>query len=429
MERLLCVENSTVNGNYSPPPSKSWTHRALTIAALTEGTTTIENPLDSDDTLSTLHAIEALGAVVENEHSWKVKGCTLKAGKRIDAGNSGTTLRFMMGASALVEGETELVGDSSLDKRPVCDLADALRQAGARVNVFFSNEEHRRIIKVRGPIHGGKIAIGRLESSQTISALLMALPLVKENSTITVEETLSKPYMKMTIALVEKAGGNIKHSADLTRFDIMGNSKYSPTKFVIPPDYSSLAYPVCACALAGGRVVVDNIERGTMQADEALLDILPKTGAMLDLKDRRLIVEGPAKLHAFSVEVRNFPDLFPPLCALAAFAEGTSRLFGAPHLAHKESDRIKTMKGVLDSVGIVTRKLHDGLEILGKQALGGSVADAAGDHRIVMAAFILGLGLKNGLKIKNADCVSVSYPHFLDDMRALGVKYHYCDAH
>jgi len=470
MNKRIIVEPSTVKGTYEPPKSKSWTHRAAVIALLADGTSNISNPLISDDTNTTLECIERLGARImkDTEKEWHISGGRLKSGCILNARNSGTTLRMMMAISALIEGKTKLLGDSSLDTRPVADLADALQQLGANVDIYYSDKEKRRIIEVKGKITPGKVRIRKLYSSQALSSLILTLPLLKGESAIIVDNLLSKPYVKLTLELAKLAGAHIEFSEDYRMFRIPGYDKYKPPKIEIPIDFSSIAYPICTCLLSGEHLQIRNIRRGTFQADEYLLDFLPTIGADLKFSDYTLYVKGPSNLKEFAINLEDCPDLFPPLCILATKTNGLSKLYGASHLAYKESNRIEAMYNILNSIGIKTKKRNDGLEVFGNvdfnadfknisdniiyddiyrkgkgkgEQLGEHLeeklgctqekrqknrvkVDACRDHRIAMSAFILGMCLQDGIEIENADCISVSYPKFLEDMRLLGAKYH-----
>ncbi len=415
---MLRVRPSVVQGSIGASPSKSVTHRALVMGYLTRGRFTVENPLVAEDTSATLRALEALGAEVSIEgHAVHFEASTMAIPRKvIDAGNSGTTLRIMSAVTALLPGTTHLTGDESLRRRPMGPLLDALGQLGARCQ----SEHDKPPVAVTGPLVGSRAVLPGDVSSQFITGLLIACPLKDEATELHIAPPRkSQGYVDLTLAMQGQFG--IKVGATSWGYHIPGGQAYRGSSFTVPGDYSSAAFPLVAGAIAGGPVAVRGLEPGSLQADARVVEILRDFGARVETRGGEVTVSaGP--LSGQRVDVSETPDLFPILAVLASRAEGRSHLLGGEQLRYKESDRIVTTVRFLKQMGVEVTERPDGCVIEGGGPLGGALVDCEGDHRILMAAAVAGLVASGETLINHPRCFDVSYPGFLDDLKALGAE-------
>lgn len=410
----LTVHPGQVAGTTRAPPSKSITHRAL-IGSLVAGGGTVAGPLWSEDTTATLEAVRAFGTqVIATDVEAVFRGAPLTPAT-IDAGNSGTTLRLATGVAALVDGTTTLTGDESLEARPMGPLADALEQLGATVT--FQAADGQAPLEVTGPATGGHAKMPGDVSSQFVSALLMAAPLMPDGLTLELSTPLtSAPYVDLTIRTLDQLGVTVDREDD--RFEVAPQDP-QPTRLAVPGDYSAAAFGLVAGAIAGGLVTVTNLPEDTGQGDARITGILDAFGCPTTRDGDTVTAEGSQPTGA-RVDLGDTPDLFPPLAALAAVADGETVLEGAPHLKDKESDRIDAMVTGLTELGIEAEARDDGARIVGGTVEGGTV-HSHGDHRIQMAFAVLALAAEAPVTIEGPlDAHAVSYPGFLDALGALG---------
>ena len=407
---------SSVKGTVSPPASKSHTHRAFFLGALANGNSLITNPLMSADTISTLNSIRSMGASV-----WKgcsgiqITGGNLHApAKEIDTENSGTTMRLLTGISSIFDKKVTITGDESLQKRPMSALLDALNQMGVKCS---SNNGYPPVT-VKGPNHGGSVTIDGSISSQFISSLMVVAPMLDQNTNITIRgDLVSRPYLNITSHMMSlfKADVNI---TDKNIFIKKGG--YSPYNYRVPADFSSAAFPLVAGALAG-KVSVTGMDLNDPQGDKEIIDVLKKAGASITINND-IVTSEHMDLKAVDLNIGNNPDLFPILAVLFSTANGTTRLYGAPQLKFKESNRIDTTVRMLKAIGADIEGTDDGCIIRGVKKLRGGEIDNANDHRIMMAAAVASLISESPITMNNAECCSISYPMFPDHMRKLGME-------
>lgn len=413
----LRVRPSAVSGNLPASPSKSYTHRAMILGLLASGTTVLEKVLLSEDTLSTLNGIRMFGADVSvNGDTCVIEGGDLSCPEEaIDVGNSGTTLRLLTGVASLLPCTTLLTGDESIQRRPMGPLISALEELGAKC--VSARGEGRPPILIRGPSQGGKTHIRGDVSSQFISSLLISSPVKNQDTEIILITPLkSRPYVDITVELMERFDVTCRETP--TGFFVPGRQRYRPIKMTIPGDYSSAAFPLVAGALTG-KVFVNGLEPQSKQGDRAILDILATFGARVEQKEGG-VGTCMSGLKAADIDMGDTPDLFPIVAVLATQADGESRLYNAQHLRHKESDRIRTTVSFLRKMGADVEECDDGCVIRGPARLKGADIVSHGDHRILMAAAVAGLIAEGETLISDARCYAVSYPSFLQDMRALG---------
>lgn len=418
----VSVGVSTINGEVQSPPSKSYTHRAITIAALSHESI-IHRPLISDDTLATLKACEMFGANIQKKDGdlviRGVEGVPRVPEDVIDVANSGTTLRFMTAVAALTDCVTVLTGDSSIRARPNGPLLDVLNNLG--VEAYSTRNNDCAPLVIRGGLKGAITQIDGSISSQFISALLIACPLTKDSTTLSIKgELKSKPYVDVTLEIIEKAGGEILvEDANTIKFIIPANQKYDLREYTVPGDFSSASYLLAAAAMTDSEVTVRNLFP-SKQGDIAIVDILGRMGANIkwDMEKGDISVKGGADLNGITVDAGATPDLVPTIAVLAAVADGVTVIKNAEHVRYKETDRLRAMALELKKMGIKVKEETDQLTINGGNLRG---ADLHGwhDHRIVMALTIAGMVAGN-TTIDTAESVAISYPAFFEDLRILG---------
>jgi 3-phosphoshikimate 1-carboxyvinyltransferase len=305
-----------------------------------------------------------------------------------------------------------LVAKGSLALRPMTMLEAPLDALGARCQTSGGQAP----IEVRGPIHGGALELDGSLTSQFVSGLLIALPTCRENSTIDVNNLASKPYVALTLDLIERFGIHIDHSLDFARFSIKGGQVYQPICLTIDGDWSATAFLLVAGAVAG-KVIVSGLDHGSVQPDRAVLEVLRLAGAEIEVGASRVRVS-KQELKAFTFDATDCPDLFPPLVALASACSGESVLTGVSRLAHKESNRAESLKTEYAKLGVSIHLHGNEMRISGGDVVGGN-GDSHGDHRVAMSLAIAGLVSKTGVGITEWECVSKSYPRFFDDLAAI----------
>lgn len=415
----IVVSPSQARGRVEAPPSKSVTHRMVTLGALAEGTTTIMNPLASDDTLATLNAVNMLGANAEQgEDRWTVDGGSLKApAEAVHCGESGTTIRFMTAVSGLVPGSVKLTAGPSLSRRPMGPLLDALNSLGVEAH---GEHGHPPItVHGRGGIIGGKAALPGNVSSQFVSALLLAAPLMSRPLTLKVSTPLqSWPYVQMTMDAMEAFGVKAEASPGRDRFTAP-TGKYTASNVNIEGDWSSASILLAAGAI-GGEVTVGNLDKGSSQADTAILGILSSMGAECVI-DGGEVTSKKSRLGAVSHDFSDHPDLFPITAALCSAAKGTSTLTGLERLRLKESDRVASMTEGLKRMGVKVAMEDAAVRITGGTVRGAEV-NPYNDHRIAMSLAALALAAEGDTMIRDAGCVAKSYPGFWGHLEHLGAE-------
>ncbi len=422
---LLKVKPSKLAGEVKAPPSKSYTHRAFMVALLARGESKVINPLVSFDTEATIEAARTLGAEVSQEGDvWRVLGTAGELKPRadtIDARNSGTTIRLMSAIAALSPKLVRLTGDESVCARPMGPLIEALAKLGTKARC--EGLRGRPPVVVGGGLRGGEVEITGAISSQFISALLLVSPYAKEDVKITVTEELrSKPYVEITLELLDGAGARIKRSRDLMEFKIPGGQVFKAIDFKVPGDFSSASFMLAAAALAGGTVRVSNLDVQSAQGDKRIIELLREFGADVRVKGKAVEVSGGGELSGIEADCGNNPDLVPALAVLGSVAEGRTRLLNIPHLRLKETDRIHALASELRKLGAEVKERPDELRIRGVKRLKGAKLTSYGDHRMAMALAVASLVAWGETIIDGAESISVSYPSFVEDIRKLGGK-------
>jgi len=412
------VSPSRVHGSIRAPPSKSYTHRALVVGHLARRRFQVIRPLDADDTRLTARALSALGSRVRfSPHRWTVEP---RAGRpagsvTIQCGESGTTLRFVAALAALGERRVRLEGRGRLPHRPIAELFEALERLGATVDRRSATDGLPATIA--GPLEGGVVRLDASQSSQFVSALLLSLPTVSGDSELRLEGPIvSEPYIEATLAVLRRSKVRLRRTG--RTFAIPGRQTYRGDRFVVPGDASSSAYLWAAAALTRGRVRVGGVPRDLPQADLASLEMLRSAGALVRMTRDGATVVGRA-LRGFSIDLTAAPDLYPLAGVLAAAARSPSKLSGASHVVHKESDRRAGTVLIARALGATVRPTRTGLSIRGRSPPTRFRLRGLDDHRLVMSAAVGALGADGPSTIADASVVAKSFPGFWDALRAI----------
>jgi 3-phosphoshikimate 1-carboxyvinyltransferase len=413
------VSSSVIRGEVTAPSSKSGTHRAIILAALADGESTINRPLESEDTIATLRALKQMGATRRKLGStWVIRGGELEEPKGpVHCGESGTTMRLLTAVSALVGGDVTLIGGPSLSRRPMQPLLSALRQLGVESE---SNSGLPPItVHGKGELRGGTTEIRGDVSSQFVSALLLVAPLAGTPLTIQVTTPLeSKPYVSMTQDAMKQFGVETTVSGDM-RTLTAPNTTYRAATVTVEGDWSSAAYPLTMGALRG-EARVNNLNPASSQADVEFIDVLREMDADMQVCGSSIMTRR-SHLRATEHDLSDCPDLFPIVSTLCTQAEGASTLRGLSRLRLKESDRVRSMRDGLRAMGADFTEQGDAVKIRGSKLRGAHV-DPQRDHRVAMSLAVAALAAEGPTTIKDAECVSKSYPGFWGHMEHLGAN-------
>lgn len=388
----------------------------MAAALLAKGETILRNLDFCDDTLSAIRVIETLGAKVEriDERTVKVQGGLSPQSNSLNVGESGLATRMFTPIASLCNTPITIEGKGTLLHRPMHMMIEPLRKLGVDVR----DGGGKLPVEVCGPIRGGEIEVDGSVSSQFLTGLLMALPLAEEDTTIAVENAVSKPYLDMTIDLASKFGVQISHN-DYNEFYVEGSQSYEPADIVIEGDWSASAMLLVAGAIAG-KVTLNNISQLSKQADVAICDALVRAGALVTSEPDSITVE-QRDLVGFEFDATQCPDLFPALAALAAAAEGESVIYGVHRLEHKESNRAETIASEYAKLGIEVDLDGDVMRIRGGE-IHSAEARSHHDHRIAMSLAVSALRSDGEILIHDAECVAKSYPDFFEALESLRVK-------
>ena len=409
------IYKSEVKGKVKAPPSKSYTIRGLMCAALAKGESEIIYPLSSDDTEAALNVLGKVGIRVHQKGDlWRVIGGDFcEPDTALFCGESATTLRFMTAVCSLVPGKCRLTSASSLSKRPIKPLLQALRQLG--VDCAYRDEDSSVVVN-GGRLRGGTVELPGDISSEFVSALLFISPFAEEGVIIKLTTPLeSKPYVLMTLECLQRFGIKVKASEDFRKFEILKQT-YKPAKYKIEGDWSSASYLLALGAVCG-EVEVENLNPEGSQGDKIILDLLRNMGAWVGVNKNSVAVR-KSKLNAIRADLSDCIDLLPTMAVLAAVADGESEFIGISRARLKESNRVSALREGLERMGIKVGEERDKLTVTGSMPKG-AVIDTKGDHRIAMAFSILG-SVAGETIIDGAECVSKTFPQFWDILKSIG---------
>jgi 3-phosphoshikimate 1-carboxyvinyltransferase len=422
MEQLHLHAASHAEGTIKLPGSKSISNRTLLLAALANGTTEIRDLLVSDDTDRMLEALEKLGVKLEklSETDWRVHGCGgdfPNKNAELFLGNAGTAFRPLTAALALSGGHYTLSGVQRMHERPIKDLVDALRQIGADIE-YLGNEgfpplkispaniDVSKPVKIRGDV-----------SSQFLTALLMALPLTKQQATIeVVGELISKPYIEITLNLMEKFGVSVARE-NWQKFTIPATNVYQNLgRYYIEGDASSASYFFAAGVIGGGPVRVQGVNKDSIQGDINFTGVLGRMGSPVSWGDHHILSKkANESIKALDLDCNHIPDAAMTLAIIALFADGTTTLRNIASWRVKETDRIAAMATELRKVGAIVEEGPDYIKITPPEKLTpNAVIDTYDDHRMAMCFSLVCLG-GVPITINDPDCVAKTFPNYFEE--------------
>lgn len=420
MEKLLLKPASLVSGNMQLPGSKSISNRTLLLAALAKGSTEIRGLLKSDDTDRMLEALDALGIkLTKTEQGIVIEGCNGDfPNKQADLflGNAGTAFRPLTAALAFSDGNYHLHGVPRMHERPIGDLVNALRSAGADIT-YLANDGFPPLQISPASVDVSKsIKINGDVSSQFLTALLMALPLTGQQATIeVVGELISKPYIEITLNLMTKFGVHVERDG-WQRFTIPANNHYkSPNLIYVEGDASSASYFLAAGAI-GGKIDVQGIDASSIQGDIKFAEALAQMGGVIQYGENQISASKPdtPKLKAIDLDCNHIPDAAMTLAILSLFAEGTTTLRNIASWRVKETDRIAAMATELRKVGAIVTEGQDYIQITPPaQLIPNAEIDTYDDHRMAMCFSLVSLG-GVPITINDPNCVAKTFPNYFE---------------
>jgi 3-phosphoshikimate 1-carboxyvinyltransferase len=395
------------------PPSKSYTNRALIVAALAEGSSQLVRPSLSDDSRVLVDALKEFGiGIRERGEILEVDGTAghfRAPSKEIFVGNAGTAMRFLSAFAGLAEGTTVIDGDEQMRRRPIGDLLSALQSAGVKTT---GRNGFPPVTIVGGNFLGGRIGINASISSQFASSLLLSAPYAKWPVTLHITDEISSlPYIDMSLHVMRSFGADVK-VIDLRNYDVSNSQKYIGREFRIEADATAASYFLAAAALTGGRVRIPDLSPDSLQGDLKFLRVLSDMGCAVSQHPSGVELRG-ARLFGAEVDMNAMPDCVQTLAVLAAFAEGPTKIGNVAHLQYKETNRLTALAVELRRMGTGVELLDDGL-IIHPQSPHGAKIETYNDHRMAMSFAIAGLKV-DGIVITNPACVSKSFPDFWEE--------------
>ena len=404
------------------PGSKSYTNRALLVAALARGASTLTGALFSDDTRYMCNALQKLGVEIDADEKRATFDVSGNGGDipvssaELYIGNSGTTSRSLTAYVSLGHGRFVIDGDEPMRHgRPISDLLDALTQIGVSARSQYDNGHLPVIVEANG-LEGGSTRLDVSKSSQFLTALLLIAPCAKNDVEIEVVGDREMPYIDITLAVMEAFGVQVV-SDGYKYFRIEGGQRYQPRIYNVEPDASNASYFFAAAALTGGRVTVQHLHLDSMQGDVQFVRILEQMGCQVAVSDIGITVTGPRQLKGVDVDMRAISDTALTLAAIAPFADSKVTIRNIEHTRWQETDRIHAMVAELRRLGVPVIEHQDGLEI-SPSSITPAAIDTYEDHRMAMAFSLVGLKAR-GIRINDPDCVSKTFPNYFEVLQGL----------
>ncbi len=411
-----------IDATITVPGSKSYTNRALLVAAMANGVSTLTGALFSDDTRYMSSALRKLGVEIdadEKRSTFTVHGnggVIPASSAELYIGNSGTTSRSLTAYVSLGHGRFVIDGDAPMRHgRPIADLLDALRQLGVSARTQFGNGHLPVIIEADG-LTGGKTRLDVSKSSQFLTALLLIAPYAKAGIEIEVIGNRTMPYIDITRSVMAAFGVQVINE-DYKFFRIEGGQQYQPRVYNIEPDASNASYFFAAAALTGGRVTVEHLNLDSEQGDIEFVYLLEQMGCQTTVSGTGITVTGPRQLKGIDVDMRKISDTSLTLAAIAPFADSKVTIRNIEHTRWQETDRIHAMVTELRKLGVPVIEHRDGLEI-SPAPMTPAAIDTYKDHRMAMAFSLVGLKA-NGIRINDPECVSKTFPDYFQVLRQL----------
>ena len=412
--------------NITVPGSKSYTHRLLIATALADGKCTISNCLKSEDTKLTMAALKQMGIKIEETNNittvWGNNGKLNSCTEPIYLANSGTSMRLLTSIAALGIGRYILTGTKRMQERPIQDLLNGLNQINILaksikntdappIEIIGKNENTEKIT-------GGSMILNCNISSQFLSSVLLMAPCTKDGIQIKIEDKIvSKPYIDMTIDIMEKSGITVQRDG-YQSFFVQGCQEYQNGNYFVEPDCSQAGYFWAAAAICGKKIKVNNISINSHQGDVQFTNVLKNMGCDVQFEKDGITVTG-GKLKGIEVDMSHMPDIVPTLAVVASFATGTTVIKNVAHLKEKECDRLKSVATELIKMGVKAVATESGLIIEGTTPKGASIK-TYDDHRMAMCFAVAGLKVP-GVIIEDEKCVEKSFPNFWEVFEKLYV--------
>lgn len=399
-----------INGVIRAAASKSHYQRALALSLLAKGKTVLKNISDSDDVIAVKNIIKHLGIeLLEKDNTLIINNLKTINSKNINinVGESGLALRMFSFILSNITSDYTINGEGTLLNRPLEPLINSIIASGLKVS------DKKLPLRISGKISKNPMEIEGGFSSQMLSGLLISLPLLARNTFLKVNKLVSKPYVDMTLELMEKFGIKIEHD-NYQELNIDGNQTYKSAEIDIEGDWSGSANGLVGAAISG-KITIENLNSLSKQADRKILEALHQFGAKVNIYENKISVEKNLK-NAFIFDATDCPDLFPPLILLAASAQGISRIKGRNRLLFKESNRSESLIDIFSKLGAEIYADGDEIIVNGKGKLtGNQIIESHNDHRIVMIATMAATLTNAPIEITNPHCVNKSYPHFFED--------------
>lgn len=435
----ITVQPSSLSGSINAPASKSSMQRACAAALLCGKKAYIQNPGRSNDDLAALDIIKKLGAVVQEAEADRLvvessflenSNEIVSNSESINCGESGLSIRMFTPIAALCRNKVTINGEGSLLTRPLDFFDEVLPRLGVRV---LSNQG-KLPIEIQGPLQLTDIEIDGSLSSQFLTGLLLAYAAQVQQFTadsafsIKVNSLKSKPYIDLTLDVMEKFGLPVPINKEYKEFIFQGKKTVRPIQrsgqetvsYQVEGDWSGGAFLLVAGAIAG-PVMVTGLSLNSTQADKKILDALMAANAGVAVEAKGIKVH-PGAMNAFEFDATDCPDLFPPLVALAAYCKGVTKIKGVDRLAYKESDRGLTLQEEFAKMGLKIERVGDVMEIDGGHGLKGALVHSRHDHRIAMACAVAALKAAGATTIEEPMAIKKSYPVFFEDMETLGAE-------
>lgn len=414
------IQPSSVSGEIFAPASKSSMQRACAASLVRKGESIIYNPGISNDDKAALRVIRALGATVNQKDDGSLQVISEginPVSNEVNCGESGLGIRMFAPLIAMSKESMTIIGEGSLLTRPMDFFDEVLPQ----LKVQITSNNGRLPIQLQGPLQPKDITIDGSLSSQFLTGLLMAYAAAEaQDVTIKVIDLKSKPYVDLTLKVMEAFGLQVPVNNNYESFEFKAISAINKNtvKYTVEGDWSGGAFLLVAGAIAG-NITIKGLDNASTQADKAILHALNDCGCKLSIQADQIEI-GPASLKAFQFDATDCPDLFPPLVALASFSSGTTVIEGVHRLTHKESNRALTLQDEFGKMGVKI-ELQDNLMIVhGGAGLKGATVHSRHDHRIAMACAVAALRAKGETTIEEAGAVSKSYPNFFEHIQSLG---------
>lgn len=411
------ITPSPLKGDINIPPSKSLAHRAVICAGLSEGISNIDNIIFSEDIKATTMGMQSFGIEISRkDESISIKGkpqlSLIK--NAINCNESGSTLRFLIPIALLTGEEISFEGRGKLVSRPLDVYYEMFNNQG----IQYKNNNGQLPLKVKGVLTPGTFYVKGDISSQFITGLMFALPLLDGDSRIIITTELeSKGYVNLTIDCMNKFGVEIENKY-YKEFYIKGNQKYISRDYRVEGDFSQAAFWIVA-GILGANIKCKDLNLKSLQGDKAILNIVKEMGGNIKISEDTIEV-CRSQTKGIVIDASECPDLVPILSVLGALSEGTTKIINAERVRIKECDRLKAMKTELTKVGADIEETQDGLIIRGKSTLKGGIVDSWNDHRIAMAMAVASIKCEEPIIITNSKAVKKSYPEFWEDFKMLG---------